>query len=87
MYYIQVGTQYNDEVVEIETADDETMYVETLQTHFGRNAVGLNFLNPETDSWRLVGCNSGRLYPPKRGWQKKLSTVSSMLVECSQYHF
>ena len=65
MYYIQVGS--NDEVVEIETADDGIMYVETLQTHFGRNAVGLKFLNPETDSWRLVECNSGRLYPPKCG--------------------
>ena len=45
MYYIQVGC--NDEVVEIETADDGTMYVETLQTHFGRKTVGLKFLNPK----------------------------------------
>ena len=43
--------------------------METIRTQFGDVAVGLKYKNEETDCWRAVLFESGRLILPKSGWQ------------------
>lgn len=68
MDYIKVENSDGD-ITEIEVDDDGMVGMETIRAQFGDVAVGLRYKNEETGCWRAISCASGRLIPPKSGWQ------------------
>ena len=64
--WLKVAEKEDDSVMELMLEEDGTLLLKNVRNvwHY---ATTLKYKNPATDSWRVVKCDEGVLYPPEEG--------------------
>ena len=69
--FVLITALEGGECIEVDVEDDGTLTTSSIQSQFGRDAIGLRYKNPATGNWRGVKADGDHLFPPKGGWSSR----------------